>query len=60
MRILVRKEQIRCPSCRVVCNAEVTHDVWMPFDNYHHQCVCGYLIGESEWDVVNGRECEEV
>ena len=58
MQEIVRREYIRCPSCSAVCFAEVTHDDGMPFDNYHHECVCGCMISESEWDVI--RECEEV
>ena len=56
MSELVRREYITCPNCKAVSLAAVTHDAWMPFDNYHHECNCGYLIGESEWDVVRDKE----
>jgi hypothetical protein len=42
------QEQIRCPRCGKVEDAEVQHT--HPFDSYAHECACGYWITESEWE----------
>ncbi len=44
-------ETIRCPSCLAIQEATVDHTTW-PFDTYVHNCQCGYIITESEWDKV--------
>jgi len=44
-------EDIKCPGCGSVENAEVLH-TW-PWWAYVHECTgCGYIIMESEWDKV--------
>jgi hypothetical protein len=53
--VSTRNEQIRCPHCKLVCNALVTLEDYIPFAVYIHECTgCGCMIGESEWDVVGG------
>jgi uncharacterized Zn finger protein len=44
-------ETIRCPSCGSTETATVEH-LW-PFDSYVHDCKCGYVITESEWNSVD-------
>lgn len=45
-------ETIRCTECDSIEQAEVLHI--QPFWGYVHTCVnCGYVIMESEWEVVN-------
>jgi hypothetical protein len=44
-------ERIRCPKCGTVQDAVVAHT--RPFWSFAHDCsVCGYHIGESEWERV--------
>lgn len=46
-------EMIRCPECGQVQHAEIGNT--LPFPTYIHECEeeeCGYLIMESEWEVV--------
>lgn len=44
-------EKIRCPECGTVQEATVEHTV--PFYSYVHHCEkCGFIIMESEWEVV--------
>jgi len=46
------KETIRCPECGCVQMAEVEHTE--PWYSYVHHCEkCGYIITESEWEIVN-------
>lgn len=42
------EEMITCPDCLSVEIATVEHS--RPFDIYHHECRCGYMITESEWN----------
>jgi len=43
-------EDIICPGCQSVQNAEVEH-TW-PWWTYVHTCTgCGHIIMESEWEV---------
>lgn len=44
---------IRCPSCGKVQPALVTFYERDPFPGYAHDCACGYLIIESEWEEVD-------
>ena len=46
-------ERIRCPMCGVVQDATVVVYDEHPFAAYVHECTwCCYLIGESEWYIV--------
>ena len=51
----LKQEQIVCPNCERIQEATVTFDESMPFPSYVHECECGYIITESEWEV--GNEC---
>lgn len=44
---------IRCPGCGKVQPALVTFDVHDPYPSHAHDCACGYLIMESEWEEVD-------
>lgn len=45
-------EVIRCPECKSIQKAEVTHT--RPWYSYVHFCTkCEYIIMESEWEPVN-------
>ena len=50
-------EKIICPECKSIQTATVEHTpLW---NSYVHECTeCGYIIMESEWDRVDGRERE--
>lgn len=42
---------ITCPGCGLRQRACVHFYVGDPFPSHGHQCdICGYYIGESEWD----------
>lgn len=48
---MTHTELIRCPECGAEQDATVEH-TW-PWWSYIHGCVkCGYIIMESEWEVV--------
>lgn len=48
-------EKIRCPECGAIQLAEVEGSV--PWNGYVWECgICGYIIMESEWDVVGERK----
>jgi len=50
------KEQIICPKCLNICNAEVEVSDF-PFASYVHFCEhCGYVIMESEWETIKDNE----
>lgn len=56
----VHREVIRCPECDSIQSAEVhvptDENDLMPFAAYVHHCeACGYVILESEWEVVNAQ-----
>lgn len=40
-------EEIVCPACRRGETATVLHT--QPWHSYVHECSCGYMILESEW-----------
>ena len=42
------ERNIRCPKCGKIQKAIVKHK--FPFDDYTHECECGYWIQESEWE----------
>jgi hypothetical protein len=49
----LRMEKIKCPECKTV--QEAKHDAtvgWPYFAVLVHECKCGFIIGESEWEVV--------
>jgi len=48
------EEWIKCPECQKAQKAEVEHTY--PFWSYVHFCECGFIIGESEWEVIEVRE----
>ncbi len=49
---------IVCPECNTEQRARVAHTV--PFYTYLHTCEnCGYVIMESDWDVVKGLPKQE-
>ena len=41
-------EKIICPECNNVQTATVDHT--FPWYSYVHECECGYVITESEWE----------
>ncbi len=42
-------EEIKCPECNRIQNAEVEHS--FPWWSYVHHCLCcEYVIMESEWE----------
>lgn len=43
-------EQIKCPECNKIKLAKVEHKI--PFNSYVHECECGFIIMESDWNVV--------
>lgn len=43
-------EDIICPECKKVQTAEVKYTV--PWWTYIHECKCGYIIMESEWEKL--------
>ena len=45
---MTHEELIICPDCLSVECASVEHT--LPFFSYVHECRCGYLITESEWN----------
>ena len=47
-----KTETIKCPECGEVQDAEVTYEDYMPFPTYVHECECGYIIMESDWEKV--------
>jgi C4-type Zn-finger protein len=50
---LVRMEKIKCPECKKI--QEAKHEAttgWPYFSILVHECACGFIIGESEWEVV--------
>ena len=44
------EENIVCPSCDKQQKAIVEHT--MPWFSYVHNCECGWIITESEWQKV--------
>ena len=55
----LRVEQIRCPKCERIQPGIVAFPVWPPFAIYYKVCICGYIITESEWCVVDGVKAME-
>lgn len=48
---VVQVDNIICPECGEICKAEVKEA--FPFLDFTHICeYCGYMIMESEWEVV--------
>lgn len=47
----VRTEAIRCPSCKAIETANVEQSLgWPYYLVFVHECRCGYIITESEWE----------
>jgi len=47
-------ETIKCPECGTVQKAEVEFTL---FGIYIHRCTnCGFIILESDWEVVDGEK----
>lgn len=44
-------ELIKCPECNDNQVATVWHTV--PFFSYMHECECGYIITESDWNKID-------
>jgi len=53
MAIYQRKVNIRCPLCQRIQPAQVVLYDGDPYPTYIHECECGYIITESEWDEVS-------
>ena len=49
-RVEFHHERIKCPECNRFQKAKVEHT--FPWHSYVHECVCGYIIMESEWNHV--------
>lgn len=47
-------EKIVCPECNYIQKACVLHT--NPFFTYIKRCKCGYVIMESDWDIVNNKK----
>ena len=45
-------EQICCPHCGLVQYAQVERRPDEVFPRYVHQCACGYIITESDWETL--------
>jgi hypothetical protein len=43
-------EKIKCPKCGKKQTAKVFHTI--PCYTYIHECECGYVIMESEWEPI--------
>lgn len=52
MGIVIQTDTIKCPECSKIQDADVTQGN-APFATYIKVCECGYIIMESEWDVIN-------
>ena len=53
-KTIYHTEHVICPGCGKVESAIVEHT--LPFYSYVHECNCGYVITESEWEEVKGGE----
>jgi len=54
----IAHELIECPECLTIQAAQVVVYDQIGFPAYVHKCInCGYMITESEWQVVE-REAE--
>lgn len=42
--------KIICPECKSIEDAEVL--LGFPFNTYIHECSCGYIIMESEFEII--------
>jgi len=51
--------RIVCPECGIEQDAEERFYEGDPFQSLGEECVCGYAITESEWNVVSREEKEE-
>lgn len=50
----LRTDTIQCPGCDTIQAAQVVQVEGAPFASFVHECAaCGYIILESEWDVVD-------
>ena len=47
-RCKVHNETIKCPECGAIQLATVEHT--KPWWTYIHECECGHVITESEWE----------
>lgn len=46
--------KIQCPNCGMICEAVIQWWDNFPFASYVHTCEhCGYIITESEFEVIN-------
>jgi len=50
--ILIAVDIIQCPACGELQAGDVTWEPGHPWPTYIHECDCGYVITESEWEVV--------
>jgi penicillin-binding protein-related factor A (putative recombinase) len=46
--------KVRCPECGKHVIGTITH--MFPFNDYYAKCPCGYLITESDWDIVKSED----
>ena len=49
---VIKTDKIKCPECLRVQDADVRIFGNDPFATYIKNCECGYIIMESEWDVI--------
>lgn len=47
-------QTIQCPECKSIQQATVEHTV--PWPTYIHECSCGHLIMESEWNLIKNEK----
>ncbi len=45
------KERIICPECKA--EQEATVEDWGIAFAFYHECKCGHIITESEWEPVD-------
>lgn len=52
MSKIIDRKIIRCPKCQALQVGVIKRFIGIPWLSYVHDCDCGYIITESEWEVV--------
>lgn len=50
--VIVWQGTIKCPECGAHQSTQVAQHPGDPWPAYVHECACGYIIMESEWEEV--------